>query len=353
MKKTILTAIVLAMATTNIYGQRISAEQEIIDCGTIGYDKPFTVKFNLRNKGRDLQIDTVKTSCGCATASYPRGIISRGDTFTVELTYDARQLGHFEKEAAIFSNASDKPYYIKMRGVVAEEAEEQVTDYPFTIGKVLADKNDIEFDDVNRGDMPVQKIHFINKSTESISPVVMHLPSYLKATVSPNKVAPGRKGTITLTLNSTKLRNFGLNQSSVYLGMYPGDKVNADKEISISAVLLPAFSNMSETQLANSPAMKLSSEVLELGSFEDKQNKSGTIIIENVGKSRLDIRSIQMFTMGLKVKLNKTRLAPGETAKLKITAYKKMLKSARSKPRVLMITNDPSKPKVTIRVNVK
>lgn len=62
---------------------------------------------------------------------------------------------------------------------------------------------------------------------------------------------------------------------------------------------------------------------------------------------------MQMFTTGLKVRLNKSKLDPGESAKLKITAYKKQLKSARSRPRVLMITNDPDKPKVVIHVKVK
>ena len=234
---------------------------------------------------------------------------------------------------------------------------DQVTDfsgvYDLTLGKVRVDKNNVEFDDVNLGETPVQRIHVINSGTESVSPVVMHLPNYLTATVSPTTIAPGHTGVVTLTLNSNKLRSYGLTQSSVYLGMFPGDKVSDDKEISVSAVLLPEFRNMSETQLANAPVMKLSAETLDLGSFGDKDDKDGTIIIENQGKSRLDISSMQMFTTGLKVSLNKSRIDPGESAKLKITAYKKRLKTARSKPRVLMITNDPNKSKVVIHVKVK
>lgn len=351
-RKTILTSL-LALSVLNVSAQRISARHEIIDCGNVLYETPVTVKFELRNKGNDLLIDTVKTSCGCATASYPEGTVAKGDNFIVEVTYDARQMGHFEKEAAIFSNASDKPFYLKMRGVVVDEITDFSGIYDFTIGSVRTDKNNIEFDDVNIGEMPVQKIHIVNNGSKNVSPVVMHLPSYLTASVSPTTIAPGRTGVATITLNSTKLRDLGLTQSSIYLGMYPGDKVSDDKEISVSAVLLPSFRNMSETQKANAPVMKLSSESLDLGDFGDKQDKSGTIIIENQGNSRLDISSMQMFTAGLKVSLNKSKLRPGESAKLKITAYKKHLKNARSKPRVLMITNDPDKSKVVIHVNVK
>ena len=343
----------LAFAALDAQAQRISAKHEVIDCGNVMYETPVTAKFELRNKGNDLVIDTVRTSCDCVVADYPKGTIAKGDNFTVEVTFDARQLGHFYKEAAIYSNASDKPFYLTMQGVVVDHLTDYTGVYDFTLGKVRADKNNIEFDDVNLGETPMQKIHFINNGSESVTPVVMHLPNYLTATVSPTTVAPGHTGVATITLNSTKLRSYGLTQSSVYLGMYPGDKVSDDKEISISAVLLPEFRNMSETQRRNAPVMKLSTETLDLGSFDGKADKSGTIIIENQGHSRLNISSMQMFTTGLKVRLNKSRLDPGESAKLKITAYRKQLKNARSKPRVLIITNDPNKSKVVIHVNVK
>ena len=82
----------------------------------------------------------------------------------------------------------------------------------------------------------------------------------------------------------------------------------------------------------------------------NKAKQTANITIENIGRSELDISSLQMFTTGLKVKLNKTRLQPGEQATLKITAETKTLRAARSKPRVLMITNDPMKPKVVINI---
>ena len=57
--------------------------------------------------------------------------------------------------------------------------------------------------------------------------------------------------------------------------------------------------------------------------------------------------------MGLQVSLGKTRIAPGETVKLKVTAIARELKKARSKPRILMITNDPEHPKIVINVSAQ
>lgn len=351
-KKTIILSI-LAMASADAFAQRIAAKNEIIDCGNVVYESPVTVKFELTNKGNELNINQVRVSCGCTTVDYPHQTINRGDAFTVTATYDARQLGHFEKEVALFCNSSNKPFYLKMRGVVVEENSEYTGNFQYKVGGLMVDKNNVEFDDINRGDYPVQLIHIKNNTGKTISPVVMHLPSYLTATVSPTHIAPGKTGVASLKLNSRKLHDFGLTQTSVFLGMNPGEKVSVDKEISVSAVLLPDFDNMSETQLANAPSLKLSDTVLDLGSFGEKTTKSGTIIIENSGRSMLDIRSMQMFTSGMSVKLNKSKLRPGEQAKLKITVNKKQIRNARSTPRVLMITNDPKMPKVVIKVKVK
>ena len=343
----------LAMASLDAMAQRISAKNEIIDCGNVLYESPVTVKFELTNKGNELNIDQVRVSCGCTTVDYPRQTIHRGDPFTVTATYDARQLGHFEKEVALFCNSSTKPFYLKMRGVVVEETNDFTGNFSYKVGGLMVDKNDVEFDDVNRGDYPVQLIHIRNNTPETVSPVIMHLPSYITATVSPTHIAPGKTGVASLKLDSRKLRDLGLTQTSVFLGKKPGEKVSLDKEISVSAVLLPDFDNMSETQLANAPKINLSETTLDLGSFGDKSSKSGIIFIENTGRSELDIRSMQMFTSGMSVKLNKSKLKPGEQAKLKITVNKKLLRSARSKPRVLMITNDPTQPKVVVKVKVK
>ena len=96
----------------------------------------------------------------------------------------------------------------------------------------------------------------------------------------------------------------------------------------------------------------MSTTTLNLGPFNGKKKLKGEIEIQNTGKSQLDITKLQMFTMGLQVSLNKSKLAPGEYAKLKITATERDLRLARS-PRVLMITNDPEQPKVVIEVKTE
>jgi len=335
-------------------GQKLTVKKATIDCGRVVYQSPVKATFQLRNKGsRKITITDVQTSCGCTSADWPRGEIGGGDKFTVSATYDARQLGHFEKQVLVFGNNSSEPLLLTMKGVVVAEIEDFAGTYPFEMGTLRVDRNELEFDDVNRGDRPVQELHVLNAGDKTCQPNLQHLPPYLTAKVFPERVAPGRTAKITVTLNSASLRDYGLTQTSVFLASNLGEKVSRDRSIGVSAVLLPSFKAMTSVQRQFGPRLSVSSTTLDLGAFEKKRKKSGEVSITNEGRTPLDISSIQMFTEGLRVTLPKRQIAPGETVKLKITADKEGLKRARSKPRVLMITNDPDHAKVVIDVKVK
>ena len=167
----------------------------------------------------------------------------------------------------------------------------------------------------------------------------------------PEELGPGKGGKIVVTLDSRKLREMGLTQTSVYLSRYPGDKVCKDTEIEVSAVLLPSFENLTEAQLAAAPAIELSTEKLVLENPGKKKKTKGSITITNTGKSTLNIKSLQVFNSALNVDV-KRKIAPGESTKLNIAVIMRYLKRSKRALRVLMITNDPKRPKIDIDVTI-
>ena len=353
MDRKILTTLLLALAVQAATAQRITVQKKAVDCGKTAFNMPVTAEFELRNKGlRKLRIEDVQVSCGCLEAQYPKNEISAGEKFTLKLTYDARQLGHFTKTARIVSNGSKKPLYLTMSGVVVEELEDYSGAYPFVFGDLRSDKENIEFDDVNKGDLPVQELHIRNMGTSLLQPNIMHLPPYLSAVVSPETLRPGHSGKITVSLNSTKLHDYGLTQTSVYMGNRLGERVGESNEMPVSVVLLPSFDGQTAANRKFAPRMELSEDTLDID-FEGKSKKKVVVTIANKGRTDLNISSLQMFTEGLRMTLGEQVVKPGETTELKITAYRDELKRARTKPRVLMITNDPDHPKVVIRINAK
>ena len=104
----------------------------------------------------------------------------------------------------------------------------------------------------------------------------MHLPPYLKMETNPTVLLKGKKGTITLTLDTKQLMDLGLTQSSVYLARFAGDKVGEENEIPVSAVLLPDFSGMTEQDKAVAPVIRLSESKIDLSQVLAKKKQSQT-----------------------------------------------------------------------------
>lgn len=345
----------LSMASFVVNAQRIVTKTPVINVGKTGFEMPVTATFELRNRGsRHLTIREVKTDCGCTKVDYPKKSIGGGDKFTISMTYDARLLGHFTKQMAIYRVGSDEPVILKMQGVVVPEMTDYSKNYPYAFGDLLADINNVEFDNVNKGDHPEVEIRVLNSGSTVMTPNVQHLPPYLTAMATPETLTPGKAGKVILTLNTENVQDFGLTQTTVYLAEQLGEKVSADTELPVSVVLSPNTTLFTGNNKQYAPKLELSADSLALGKVNGRNRKSDVIIITNTGRTALKISSLQMFTKGMKVTLNKRELQPQESAKLKIAvADRNQLLKARQRPRVLMITNDPDHSKVVIKVNVK
>ena len=352
MKKILLILITYHFSLLTSLSQTLEVTQAKVNAGRTGFQQPITATFELRNKGRrKLVIESVKPDCGCTAVEYPKEVGS-GEKFTIKMTYDAKMLGHFQKMAAVVSNGSPKPVYLTMRGVVVPELLDYTGNYPLTMGDMLYDNNELEFDDVNKGDTPMQEIHVMNNGENPMQPHLMHLPPYLSATTKPEILEPGKGGTISITLNSDKLRDYGLTQTSVFLASRLGEKVSKDSEIPVSVVLLPHLQDYDEFSKGFAPQLQMSATEIDFTDFGGKKKKTVELQLSNVGKTTLKISSMQLFTEGLKVTLGKQELESGLFTTLKVTGYADDLRKLRTKPRILMITNDPDHAKVVIDIKL-
>ena len=337
------------MAAATAFAQKLTIDKTTIDVGKTGFQVPVTATFEMRNKSsKQMVISRLETDCGCTTIDGPK-IIGPGERFTISMTYDARMLGHFTKQATLYSNASPEPVYLKMKGVVLTDVVDYSKRYPYDMGGMLASINNIEFDDVKKGEHREVEINLMNNTEQDMTPNMLHLPSYLHALAMHEKLEPNRSGKIILTLNSEEVQQYGLTQVSIYLAKKLGEKISSDTEIPVSIVLLPDMTAFEGQNIELAPQLQLSAQALNL----DAHHKNGTIILSNTGKSVLKVTSLQMFTGGVQVKLPKSELQPGESTKLRVNIIPNQIRKARSKPRILMITNDPQHAKEVITINVE
>ena len=333
---------------------RFVPDMEIKKMGEVEFQQPKRVVFGFVNKGNQpLSISSAKASCGCMDVSYPKESIPAGEKGEIAVVYDAATLGTFYKEVEVITNESETPVYLGMQGTVVVEVVNVDEDYPIDLGNVQIQTNYLEFDDVNKGEHPVVELSLINKEHTAFRPELMHMPAFLSAQYIPENVPAGKKGIIRLTLDSDKLQQLGLNNTSVYLSRYMGDKISEDNEIQISAILLPDFSKMTEEEKENAPELFLAESSVDFGSLKEKSKATHTIIVTNKGKSNLLFEQVQVFNKAVSVSLGNRVLKPGASTKLKISVTPKYLKREKGRPRVLLITNDPSQPKTVINIDVK
>lgn len=343
---------VMGMMSLPVAAQKIVVENAAVNCGQSLFRTPVTATFQLRNKsGRRLTLAEVSPGSGCTIVEQPAGEIGIGEKFTIKVSYDGKLLGHYFRDITVRGNGGGKPVYLRMTGEVRTELKDYGGIFPFQFGDLKTDKNYLEFDDVNKGDNPVQEITVFNAGKKVLQPNLMHLPPYLSAYVMPEKLSPGHRGRISVSLASDKLYGYGLTQTTVYLGNVLGEKVSKDNAVGVSAVLLPSFERQTEAQKAFGPNLDMSSEIVELA-FNGKKKASAEVQLNNTGKAPLNITALQMFTTGLKVTLSKTVIPAGDHAKLKIVGTQSELKKVRTRPRVLMITDDPQHSKVVVELKV-
>lgn len=332
---------------------RFVPDTDIQKVGEVEFQMPKHFSLGFTNKGdQPLLITEVRASCGCMDVSFPKDSIAPGAHSEIDVTFDAKLLGSFYKEVEVLSNAMNDSAFIAIQGTVVTEVQDHSDEYPIDLGNVRLAENTVEFEDVNRGDKPTAELRLLNTDRTAFRPELMHMPPYLSAECEPEDIPAGKSGTIRLTLDSEKLNGLGLNQTSIYLSRYMGDKIGETNEIQVSAILLPSFADMDSTALAAAPVLSLSESSVKLTPVSGKKEVSHTILLSNTGKRDLHIQQVQVFNKAIGVSIADRTIRPGKSTKLKISVTARYLKESKGRMRVLLITDAPEQAKQYIDVEI-
>ncbi len=345
-------SIAFALTLTATAQSRVTSNTNNHNFGQIQWKQPVTADYIITNTGdQPLIISNVTTSCACSDAKWPNAPIAPGEKGRISVSFDAESLGRFEKSIGIYSNADPALVYLKFSGEVVQQITDFSRSHPHVIGDIRIDTTYFDFPDSYIGDQPTLTVSVVNQSDRPYEPVLMHLPSYIKMERSANVLQKGQRGEIKLTLDTEKLNELGLTQTSVYLSRFTGDKVSSENELPLSVILLPEATELSAGQRLSAPSISLSTTKLDFASrLAKKKSASQNIRITNTGKSPLVIGKLQVFSSAVGVALKKSTLYPGESTILKVTVRKKDLQNNKQRLKVLMITNDPNQSKVIIDI---
>ena len=101
----------------------ISFESDVVDYGEVEYEGDGVREFKFTNTGDDiLIIARVYATCGCTVPKKPEDPIKPGESGVIEVKYDTKRVGPIRKTITVYSNASEVPYSLKIKGTVLPES---------------------------------------------------------------------------------------------------------------------------------------------------------------------------------------------------------------------------------------
>ena len=127
--KRIILVMCLVLFTISLQSQEESAEisfkETIIDYGIIenGVDGKRTFEFkNIGNA--PLIFSRIFSSCGCTIPKKPEKPVLPGENGKIEVKYDTKRTGVFQKAITVNSNAKTTNVILRIKGEVLPEVEE-------------------------------------------------------------------------------------------------------------------------------------------------------------------------------------------------------------------------------------
>lgn len=355
MKRFIIIIMTIMLAICGAMSQpRFSPDAAEVDLGRVEWKQSTNVQYIIANTGdAPLVLTEVEPDCSCTVANWTETPIAPGEEGTIELTFEAETLGHFQKSVTVWTNAEPHIVSLSFKGQVLPEIKDYTASHPYQIGEVRLNAAQIDFGKVSLGELPVFRLSVANVSQEDYEPVLMHLPQYLTMTAASDVLASEEKCDVDVALDSRLLPDYGLTQTSVYLSRFMGDEVSEENAIPVSVVLLPDFSHLSESDRRNSGHIQISATEIDMSNALLTKNKvRQDLIITNSGNSELQIGKVQVLDPSINADIRTVSIAPGGVARLRVSVSKKHIKQ-QDQMRLLLICNDPDNPLLVVDIKTE
>jgi len=102
-------------------GPKMTFDQTTMDYGEIVQNSDPLRVFNFVNDGSEpLIIKHAKGSCGCTVPRYPKEPIMPGENAVIEVRYDTKRIGPFNKSIRLTTNVKEQPIMLYIKGKVSK-----------------------------------------------------------------------------------------------------------------------------------------------------------------------------------------------------------------------------------------
>lgn len=181
---------------------KITAEKPEHNFGEILEGQIVSHNFEITNTGdAELKIDKVQASCGCTAAQPTKKILKPGEKTNIQVEFDSsNRMGIQQKYVYVFSNDPATP---QLRLSFSALIVDKISNSAGKVPKLILEKNQIDFGNVEEGKIASAKISFRNNGNGILE--IRDVKSTCDCTaalLSSKKLDPGQNGTLRIELDT-------------------------------------------------------------------------------------------------------------------------------------------------------
>lgn len=342
--KCVLTAISMAVyAISGAQPQKVEFVKTVHDFGDImlnsGHHK---YTFTFKNTSQQpVVIQTVISSCGCTTTDWTRSPIMPGESGKIDATFLNDQGPYpFDKSLTVYITGEQRPVVLRIKGVVHEKSKTLKELFPVNYGEISLRSSYIDLGNIARGEIRKEVIEIANTSSRVAEVSFSALPAGVRMDVNPKSIAPGKRGELEITFNSSQTNTWGsISLTPIFV---VNGRAISEKEFTIQANIRDNFRSLTKEELDNAPVPMANSSTFDFGSVKQGSSVLASFRIRNLGRRDLIIHKIDLSEPNIKVK-HPTKITPGSTGIIEASIV--VGTETGEKGYILsLITNSPSRP---------
>ncbi|MDE6097234.1 MAG: DUF1573 domain-containing protein [Muribaculaceae bacterium] len=290
-------------------------------------------------------IRNVRPSCGCTAAEYTKDMIQPGDTATVSFIYDpSGRPGPFDKTVKVYIGSDNLLQVVRITGTVIGTPETLESGYPYEGGPLRYETLSRPMGEVRKGGSRHVFVNVYNQGSDTIRPVWRTETDALQTDITPHALAPGEIGTFGFYLDTSKEKKMGPVEYIVNVLPDKESPSGEEKEIRITAAIVPDSRTMSVDDIENGPRAYLVPEFVDFGEADKDAELPFEFEVVNEGKSELDVSRVYSYCAGVKIAAFPQKIDGEGKGIVKGTLSLKDVPSGAFRIYVDVITNDPLHP---------
>ena len=308
--------------------------------------------FAINEGNNSIEVTKIETSCGCTSAQYTKGDIAPNEKFEVTVRFNPfNRPGRIDKHIYIIVSDSEAPIRLTIEGFVQERERTIDELYPFDMGGGLRlRRNYHAFGYIEHGSTMEEHIGYVNTSLEPIMIDIEYTTQSGHLSVShPSMIPAGATGDITLRYSIAEGSDvYGTISDILYIIV---EGKHARYTLGSEAIITDNFSMVDDI---SAPHADISKKIIKFGEINcTNMVLEEVVAVTNTGASPLEVRSIESSSQAVEGIINAMSIAPNQTIELRVKLNTEDIELTEGvfTSRLRIITNDPTRPMQTIKVN--